>query len=36
MFSEALIEDIEADKRVALNSLKRPEYQAAIDAHFSL
>lgn len=34
---EALIEDIETDKRVALNSLDRPEYQRfAKDAHFDL
>jgi riboflavin kinase len=35
--AEALIEDIETDKRVALNSLDRPEYQKfAKDAHFDL
>lgn len=34
---EALIEDIEVDKRVALNCLERPRYQAyANDPHFSL
>lgn len=34
---EGLIEDIEMDKRVALNSLDRPEYQKfARDAHFDL
>jgi len=34
---EALIEDIETDKRVALNSLKRPGYQKyATDSRFSL
>ena len=36
-FVEALIEDIETDKRVALNSLDRPDYQRfARDAHFEL
>lgn len=35
--TEALIEDIEVDKRVALNCLARPGYQAyAKDPHFSL
>jgi hypothetical protein len=34
---EALIEDIEMDKRVALNSLNRSEYQKfARDTHFEL
>ncbi|KAK7060329.1 riboflavin kinase [Paramarasmius palmivorus] len=33
--TEALIEDIETDKRVALNSLNRPEYQKySNDSHF--
>ena len=33
--TEALIEDIETDKRVALNSLNRPDYQKfAQDSHF--
>jgi len=32
---EALIEDIEVDKRVALNCLQRPEYKKyEKDAHF--
>ena len=36
-FAEALIEDIEMDKRVAINSLDRPEYrQYASDPHFKL
>ena len=35
--TEALIEDIEIDKRVALNSLDRPEYKKfAQDPHFDL
>lgn len=35
--SEALIDDINVDKHVALNSLDRPEYQKfARDAHFDL
>lgn len=35
--SEALIEDIEVDKRVALNCLNRPEYEKyARDPHFTL
>ncbi|KAJ7781494.1 riboflavin kinase [Mycena metata] len=34
---DALIEDIEVDKRVALNSLNRPEYQKfRADPHFDL
>ncbi|EEB92260.1 hypothetical protein MPER_09259, partial [Moniliophthora perniciosa FA553] len=34
---EALIEDIDTDKRVALNSLNRPEYQKYTnDSHFVL
>ncbi|KAF8076142.1 riboflavin kinase [Lyophyllum atratum] len=34
---EALIDDINTDKRVALNSLNRPEYQKfARDAHFEV
>jgi len=33
--AEALIQDIEIDKQVALNCLQRPEYQKyATDAHF--
>jgi len=34
---EALIEDIEVDKRVALNSLARPQYEKyREDSHFDL
>ncbi|TFK76148.1 riboflavin kinase [Pluteus cervinus] len=34
---EALVEDIETDKKVALNSLNRPEYQKFMqDGHFNL
>lgn len=34
---EALIADIETDKSVALNSLKRPDYQKFMaDSHFQL
>jgi riboflavin kinase len=36
-FPEGLIEDIEIDRRVALNCLKRPEYEKyARDPHFTL
>lgn len=37
IFPEGLIEDIETDKRVALKSLMRPDYQKfAHDKHFDL
>lgn len=37
IFPEALIEDIETDKSVALKSLMRPDYQKFVhDKHFDL